>query len=103
MPKTPDGWKPDESRDIKDIVLESHCGLGWMISMTVQDGCGVIDHSNFMDAMLGSDSDDDEDLLEGQMEALERLILAHACAGVDVEKDAYIEGIDSAFEAIANE
>jgi hypothetical protein len=36
------------------------------------------------------------------IDGLEALILAHACAGVDVEAPAYIEGIESAVEAIAN-
>lgn len=39
---------------------------------------------------------------ECQLEAIESLILAHACAGVDVESPAYIEGINTAIEAIDN-
>jgi hypothetical protein len=36
------------------------------------------------------------------IDGLESLILAQACAGVDVESPAYIEGIETAVEAIAN-
>lgn len=36
------------------------------------------------------------------IDAIESLILAHACAGVDVEAAAYIEGIEAALDAIAN-
>jgi hypothetical protein len=36
------------------------------------------------------------------IDGLEALILAHACAGVDVKSPAYIEGIETAVEAIAN-
>jgi hypothetical protein len=36
------------------------------------------------------------------VDGLESLILAHACAGVDVESPAYIEGIETAVEAIFN-
>ena len=36
------------------------------------------------------------------LDGLESLILAHACAGVDVESPAYVEGIETAVEAIAN-
>jgi hypothetical protein len=36
------------------------------------------------------------------IDGLESLILAHACAGVDVQSPAYIEGIETAVEAIAN-
>jgi hypothetical protein len=37
------------------------------------------------------------------IDGLESLILAHACAGVDVESPAYVEGIETAVDAIANE
>jgi hypothetical protein len=37
------------------------------------------------------------------IDGLESLILAHACAGVDVESSAYVEGIETAVDAIANE
>ena len=36
------------------------------------------------------------------IDVLEALILAHACAGVDVESPAYIEGIETAVDAIGN-
>ena len=36
------------------------------------------------------------------LDGLESLILAHACAGVDIESPAYIEGIETAVEAITN-
>jgi len=36
------------------------------------------------------------------IDGLESLILAHACAGVDVESLAYVEGVETAVEAIAN-
>jgi len=36
------------------------------------------------------------------IDGLESLILAHACAGVEVEAPAYIEGVETAVEAIAN-
>ena len=34
---------------------------------------------------------------------LEALILAHACAGVDVSAPAYVDGIKTAVQSIANE
>jgi hypothetical protein len=36
------------------------------------------------------------------IDGLEAMILAHACAGVDVESPAYIEGIETVVEAIVN-
>jgi len=35
-------------------------------------------------------------------DALESIILAHACAGIDIESPAYIEGIETSVDAIAN-
>lgn len=37
------------------------------------------------------------------IDGLESLILAHACAGIDVASPAYREGIKTAVEAIANQ
>jgi len=36
------------------------------------------------------------------IDGLEALVLAHACAGIDVASPAYIEGIETAVEAIGN-
>lgn len=35
-------------------------------------------------------------------DAVEAMILAHACAGVDIESQSYVQGIESAMESIAN-
>jgi hypothetical protein len=36
------------------------------------------------------------------MDAIESLVLAHACAGIDVESPAYLEGIETAVQACAS-
>ena len=36
------------------------------------------------------------------IDGLEALILAHACAGVDIASPAYVEGIETAVDAIGN-
>ena len=36
------------------------------------------------------------------MNGLESLVLAHACAGVDVQDARYVAGIGAALEAISN-
>jgi len=35
-------------------------------------------------------------------DAIESMILAHACAGIDIESPAYLEGIETTVDAIAN-
>lgn len=37
----------------------------------------------------------------GAIDGILSLILAHACAGIDIESSAYLEGIETAFDAIA--
>jgi hypothetical protein len=37
------------------------------------------------------------------IDGLESLILAHACAGVDVQAAAYVQGIETAVNAITNQ
>jgi hypothetical protein len=48
-----------------------------------------------------TDDSDDTDYVAG-IDGLESLILAHACAGVDVTSPDYIEGVETAVEAIGN-
>lgn len=36
------------------------------------------------------------------IDAIESLVLAHACSGIDVTSPAYLEGIETAVEAIVN-
>lgn len=38
----------------------------------------------------------DATALTSALDAIESLVLAHACAGIDVESPAYIEGIETA-------
>jgi hypothetical protein len=62
---------------------------------------------NSGEGTITSDLRDTGDAIEvrrynAAIDALESLILAHACAGVDVESPAYVEGIETAVEAIGN-
>jgi hypothetical protein len=41
-------------------------------------------------------------LFNAAIDGLESLILAHACAGVNVRSPAYLEGIETAVDAITN-
>ena len=49
---------------------------------------------------LKSDGDNPE--LTAALDAIESLILAHACAGVGVASPAYVEGIETAVETCWN-
>jgi hypothetical protein len=43
-----------------------------------------------------------EDELEAYIDAIESLLLGHACSGLDIGSEAYVTGLDTALEAIAN-
>ena len=45
---------------------------------------------------------EDNTLYYAALDGIESMILAHAMAGIDVECPAYIEGIETAVEAAAN-
>lgn len=39
---------------------------------------------------------------EAAVDGIESLIMAHACAGIDITTPAYLEGIETAVEAVTN-
>ncbi|CAM3843101.1 hypothetical protein VRRI112168_02830 [Vreelandella rituensis] len=45
---------------------------------------------------------DASEAYEAAMDAIESLVLAHHCAGIDVTDPAYLEGIETAVESLAN-
>lgn len=72
--------------------------------------CGNADCNIDCDGSQGADEhneeseDDVRDRLKynGFLTALEAIVLAHACAGVDVEAKQYIEGLETALEGASN-
>ena len=55
--------------------------------------------SNLHDGDSGSEDDSE---YEAAIDGIESLILAHACAGVDITASAYIAGIETAVEAASS-
>lgn len=54
------------------------------------------------DDWLDSDEDEGYEEYAAAIDAVESLILAHACAGVNIEDPAYVEGLRTAIETISN-
>lgn len=44
----------------------------------------------------------DVELFNNAIEMLHSLVLAHACAGIDVKSPAYVEGVETAVESLLN-
>ena len=90
---------------VKTITLS--CG-NITISMEPQFGTGGGGRSPVMLGHIESEGlkeDLDNPLYDNYnsaIDGLESLVLAHACEGVDVTDTKYVEGIETALEAIAN-
>ena len=83
---------------MKTILLTTLFGT-IHLELSAPDGEGKVTGeilSGFADAAEPFDAGVEE------VDFIESLILAHACAGVDVEAPAYITGLETALEAIDN-
>ena len=68
------------------------------IVVNLNDGSGNINSELHDGAPVPDERDHDS-----AMHAIESLILAHAWAGIDITAPAYIEGIETAVQACANQ
>lgn len=48
------------------------------------------------------DTEKDNEAFKAAIDALEAITLAHFCSGIDITSPAYLEGIETAYEAITN-
>ena len=73
------------------------------ITVQVEGQAGTIE-SELKKHIIGEDADPSpcDFEINGAIDAIESLILAHACAGIDVSSPAYVEGLRSSLEAITN-
>ena len=62
---------------------------------------GEVDGGAISSNLQGEDAEEDADY-NLAIDGIESLILGHACAGIDIESPAYLEGIETAVEAAAN-
>ncbi len=67
----------------------------------------VVDESGWISSDLTVDKPSERatpiDPYYAAVDGIESMVLAHACAGIDVTTTAYIEGIETAVEAVADE
>jgi len=61
-----------------------------------------MDDGDWIQSPMDFVSDESLDEYHFYVNAIESLVLAHACAGIDIESPAYIEGIETAVEAASN-
>jgi hypothetical protein len=73
--------------------------FGILVVCDPSNGAGTVMSDLSKDARSGEPNLRFEDAID----TMESMILAHACAGVDIESAGYIEGIETAVEKICNE
>lgn len=74
------------------------------IQVFVEAGSGEIHSTLHEDLSEAEDADDLASMKKWNMymDAIESLVLAHACAGIDVGATKYVEGIVTAYDAYAS-
>ena len=75
--------------------------FGIVVECDPETGAGTITSSMTRDERF-LPNENDRPLKVG-LDAIEALVLAHACAGVDVLSPAYCEGIETAVEKVYNQ
>ena len=84
--------------EFKDKTLELGC-FGLVITYSANEGSAVIE-SDMLEEGCNEEGCNEE--YKAAVYAIESIVLAHFQAGVDVTTPAYIEGIETAYLAIAN-
>ena len=78
---------------MKTIVLGCY-GIVIMVNDDGEEGGGITSY-------LHEDCKGEKEL-NAAIDGIESMVLAHACAGVDVESPRYIEGIETTVDAVLN-
>ena len=68
------------------------------ITVKVENDCGSITSTD----LKTEHNDEEDELYNAAMDGIESMILAHACAGIDINTPEYIEGIETAVQSCSN-
>ena len=90
----------DSKTDKRDVTLRLTLDGDWIeLALTYADAQGR--RSGSVTSSLHSPEADD-DSFNAAMDAVESMVLAHACAGIDVTDPRYVEGVRTCVESCAN-
>jgi hypothetical protein len=97
---TPGPSAPDSTAGKHDVTIRLALDADWIeLSLTYADARGR--RSGSITSSLHT-SEEDADEFNAAMDAVESMVLAHACAGIDVIDPRYVEGVRTCVEACAN-
>jgi hypothetical protein len=93
--------KPTDSQpDKRDVTIKLSLDADWIeLSLTYADARGR--RSGSVTSSLHTSEDDAEEF-NAAMDAVESMVRAHACAGIDVTDPRYAEGVRTCIDACAN-
>jgi len=90
----------EQKTDKRDVTIRLSLDDDWIeLSLTYADAQGR--RTGAVTSSLHSSGADDE-RFNAAVDAVESMVLAHACAGIDVTDPRYVEGIRTCVEACAN-
>jgi len=82
-------------------LIELPC-YGIIVNLTGDGGGAVTSDLQEKETEDNADEHESIRLFNAAMDGIESTILAHACAGIDIESPAYVEGIETAVLACGN-
>lgn len=95
-----DGCSSDSGLNKRDVTIRISLDSDWIeLSLTYADARGR--RSGSVRSSLGTPEEDSE-VFNAAMDAVESMVLAHACAGIDVTDARYVEGLRTCVDACAN-
>lgn len=98
--ESPDTGLSDSGTDKQDVTIRISLDADWIeLSLTYADARGR--RSGTVTSSLHTSEEDDEEF-NAAMDAVESMVLAHACAGIDVTDPRYVEGFRTCIDACAN-
>lgn len=90
----------DSGTDKRDVTIRIALDSDWIeLAMSYADAHGR--RSGTVTSSLHTSEQDGEEF-NAAMDAIESMVLAHACAGIDVTESRYVEGVRTCIDACAN-
>jgi len=90
-----------------ELVMDDENMVSGKITSELRQPCRICGEVECKQDCPNAEENPEEELSRAcenaAMDTIEAIVLAHACAGVDVETPAYIEGIETVVDAIGND
>lgn len=89
-----------------EIILDEKgepTGSGAILKSSLKENCTYCGKTDCTETLATDEEKSSRNRFNDMMDVVESMILAHACAGIDVESPAYLEGAEIVIDKICNE